>query len=382
MRHPRLTLLSVVSLAVLLAACASPAAAPPREQAPALTQNDAQLSPEQRKYRDALKTFNDTVVPAANKEKELNWYACQLADETEQWIKHFNKYYPDITVNHVFGPGPTLVEKISTEVAAGQVTADTYTCGVTSARSLTERPKVALSPDVPELLNPDVKWNWPPSEGDGLRVLWSTNGIAGLYVNTDLVSKDHYPKTWWDLVRDPYWVDLFKRGLVGMADPRASGFGHQLMYGLRVVNAKDYGEPFVRELAALKPVKYIQSPTEVERGERYANIGGAVPVTARQNKSPVALVCPAPGCVQSFLVPATIKGPHPNAARVWAQFWLSKEGQEFLRDLYYTIDRTDVPVPSELDWKNFPQLYFASEEHDKPAADALQWNKDSKLWDY
>jgi ABC-type Fe3+ transport system substrate-binding protein len=96
----------------------------------------------------------------------------------------------------------------------------------------------------------------------------------------------------------------------------------------------------------------------------------------------VALVCPQPGCVQSFLAPATIKGPHPNAARVWAEFWLSKEGQEFLRDIYYTIDRTDIPVPPELDWKNFPQLYFAGEEHDAPAAEALSWNKASKLWDY
>jgi len=34
------------------------------------------------------------------------------------------------------------------------------------------------------------------------------------------------------------------------------------------------------------------------------------------------------------------------------------------------------------DWKNFAQLYFASEEHDAPAAEALVWNRDSKLWDY
>jgi iron(III) transport system substrate-binding protein len=368
--------------AMLLAACAPQAPAAPTPQPTVATQTNAQLTPEQRKYQDAVKSFNDTVVPAANKEGELNWYACQQADETEQWIKYFNKFYPNITVNHVYGPGPTLVEKINTESAAGQVSADTYTCGVTSARNLTERPGVAFAPDPPELLNPDVKWNWPPSEGDGMRVLWSTNGIAGLYVNTSLVSPDHYPKTWWDLVRDPYWVDLIHRGLVTLADPRASGFGHQILYGLRVLNPKEYGEPFVRELAALKPIKFITAPNEVERGERYAIIGGAVAATARQNKDPVALVCPAPGCVQSFLVPATVKGPHPNAARVWANFWLTKDGQQFLRDLYYTIDRTDVPVPAELDWKNFPQLYFASEEHDKPAAEALQWNKDSKLWDY
>ena len=378
----RSTVVLVVLATMLLAACAPPAAVAPREQQAVVAKSDAELTPEQRKYRDALKEFQETVVPAAKKEGELNWYACQLADETEQWIKHFNKYYPEITVNHIYGPGPTLVEKIATEVAAGQVTADTYICGVTSARNLSTRPNVAFAPNPPSALNPDVKWNWPPTEGNGLRVLWATNGIAGLYVNTNNISKEHYPKTWWDLVRDPFWVDLFKRGLVGLADPRASGFGHQVLYGLRVLNKTDYGEPFIRELAALKPVKYITSTSEVERGERFANIGAAVTATARNNKDPVALVCPQPGCVQSFLAPATIKGPHPNAARLWAEFWLTKEGQEFLRDTYYTIDRTDIPVPADLDWKNFQQLYFAGEEHDAPAAEALQWNKDSKLWDY
>jgi len=376
-------LLAALALSTLIGACsAPPAPVAPREQQSVLTVPDNQLTPEQRKYRDALREFQDTVVPSAKKEGELNWYACQQADETELWIKHFNKYYPEITVNHVYGPGPTLVEKIATEVAAGQVTADSYICGVTSARNLSTRPGVAFAPNPPSALNPDTKWNWPPTEGNGLRVLWATNGIAGLTVNTNLVTKDHYPKTWWDVVRDPYWVDLFSKGLVGMSDPRASGFGHQVMYGLRVLQPEAYGEPFVRQLAALKPVKYVTSFTEVEKGERFANIGSAVTSVDRINKDPVALVCPLPGCVQSFLAPATIKGPHPNAARLWAEFWLTKEGQEFLRDIYYTIDRTDVAVPADLDWKNFQQLYFASEEHDGPAAAALAWNRDSKLWDY
>jgi iron(III) transport system substrate-binding protein len=374
--------LAVLGATMLIGACAPQAAVGPMEQQSILTRKDEELTPEQRSYRDVLKEFQASVVPAAKKEAELNWYACQLVDETEQWIKHFNRYYPEITVNHVYGPGPTLVEKISTEVAAGQVTADTYTCGVTSARNLTTRPGVAFAPNPPSALNPDIKWNWPPLEGNGLRVLWATNGIAGLYVNTNLVLKERYPKKWSDLVRDPYWIDLFNRGLVGLSDPRASGFGHQVIYGLRVLHADAYGEPFVRELAALKPVKYVTSTAEVERGDRYANIGAAVTSVARNNKDPVALVCPEPGCVQSFLAPATIKGPHPNAARLWAEFWLSKEGQEFLRDTYYTINRTDVPVPVELDWRNFQQLYFASEEHDAPSAEALAWNRASKLFDY
>ncbi len=367
---------------MLLACTAAQAPVGPREQDTILAKKADELTGPQLKYRDELKQFQETVVPAAKKEGQLNWYSCQQADETEPWIHYFNRFYPEITVNHIYGPGPTLVEKIAAEVSAGQVTADTYICGVTSARNLSARPGAAFAPDPPSAGNPDVTWNWAPLEGNGLRVLWATNGIAGLTVNTTLVPRERYPKTWTDLVRDPYWIDLFNRGLVGIADPRSSGFGHQAMYALRLLHANDYGEPFVRTLAALKPVKYIANASEVERGERYANIGGTVTAANRENNDPITLVCPAPGCVQSFLAPATIRGPHPNAARLWAEFWLTKEGQEFLRDRFYTIARTDIPVPPETAWSSYPQLYFAGEEHDAPAAQALAWNRDARIWDY
>ncbi len=379
-RYLAQALLGAAVLASLTACGSAPAPVGPREQDQILKTDQAQLTPAQVKYRDALKKFQDEVVPAAKKEGELNWYACTQAEEAELLIRHFNRYYPEITVNHVYGLGFSLVEKISAEVAANKVTADTYICGVTSARSLASRAGATFAPDPASALNPDVKWNWQPIENS--LVLWATNGIAGIKVNTKLVPKEKYPKTWWDLVKDPYWVDLIKRGLVGVQDPRASGFSHQIFYGLRVLQ-KEYGEDFVRQLAALKPKLYTTSNTnETERGELYAYLGSGVSGQNRDNKDPVELVCPLPGCVQSFLAPATLKGPHPNAARVWAEFWLTKEGQEYLRDRYYTIDRTDIPVPAELDWKNYPQIYFAGGEHDKPTAEALQWNKDTKIWDY
>lgn len=381
-RFTRAAQRTLAGLAVVAFTACSPAAAPvgPREQDQILQQDQAKLTPEQTKYRDALKKFQDEVVPAAKKEGELNWYACTQAEEAELLIKHFNKYYPEITVNHVYGLGFSLVEKINAEFGANKLVADTYICGITSARSLAAKQGLTFAPEPPSALNPDVKWNWDPIEGNLVR--WSTNGIAGIKVNTKLVPKEKYPKTWWDLVKDPYWSDLVKRGLVGLQDPRASGFSHQIFYGLRLLQ-KEYGEDFVRQFAAMKPKLFTTSNTnETERGEIYAYIGTGVSGQNLDNKDPVELVCPAPGCVQSFLAPATLKGPHPNAARVWAEFWLTKEGQTYLRDRYYTIDRTDIQVPANLDWKNFPQIYFAGAEHDKPTADALAWNKETKIWDY
>lgn len=380
----RCNYLAWASVLLMAVACGGPGGGGPvgpREQEKVLQSQT--LTPEQARYRDALEKFNKEVVPAAEKEGEMNWYACTEADEAQEMIDHFNKYYPKVSVNHVFGQGFTLVEKIAAEAAAGKLTADSYICGITSARNLSNREGIAFAPEPPSALNPDVVWNWQPIEGNGLRVLWSTNGVAGLTVNTNLVPKDKYPKTWWDLVKDPYWADLIRKGLVGIADPRASGFGHQILYSLRLVHTDTYGEDYIRQLADLKPKKLATNADEVPRGELHAYIGGSVTVKYRRENLPVELVCPAPGCVQSFLAPATIKGPHPNAARVWAEFWLTKEGQQFLAERQWrTIARTDIPVDPSLDWKNTPQLYFASEEHDKPTQAALEWNKTTRVWDY
>jgi iron(III) transport system substrate-binding protein len=385
MRHSLRSLghLSWAGTLFLAVACSGPggSTAGPREQDKVLQAES--VTPEEAKYRDALKKFNDEVVPAAEKEGEMNWYACTEADEAQEMIDEFSKYYPKIRVNHVFGQGFTLVEKIAAESAANKITADSYICGITSARNLTNREGIGMVPDPPSALTPNVIWNWQPVEGNGLRPLWSTNGIAGITVNPNLVPKDKYPKTWWDLVRDPFWQEQLRKGNVGIADPRASGFGHQILYGLRVLKESEYGEAYIRQLAELKPKKLATNADEVPRGELAAYIGGSVTTKYRRENLPVELVCPDPGCVQSFLAPATVNGPHPNAAKVWAEFWLTKEGQQFLAEKQWrTIARTDIAVDPSIDWKNMKQLYFASEEHDKPTQAALEWNKQTRVWDY
>ena len=378
------TVVAVTSLSLLASAC-SPQVAPstPREVQSALGTPEAQLTPGSADVPHRAKGFQrHGRARPPRKRAPSTGTRVSLPEDTERLIKTFNKYYPDITVNHIYGPGPTLVERIAAEVAAGQVSADTYTCGITSARSLSQRPNVAFAPNPPSIMNPDVKWNWEPMEGNNLLPRWSTNGIAGLTVNTKFVAKDKYPKTWWDLLKDPFWVDMFNRGLVGIADPRASGFGHQILYGLRVLRRTNTANRSSRNW------RHSSRPSTSPRRTRSSAASvtpisaGAITTANRQNSDPIELVCPAPGCVQSFLAPVSVKGPHPNATRVWTDFWFTKEGQEGLRDSYFTINRTDVSVPPDLDWKNFPQLYFASEEHDKPAADALAYNKESRLWDY
>jgi hypothetical protein len=89
--------------------------------------------------------------------------------------------------------------------------------------------------------------------------------VSVLNVNTKLVPADKCPRAW-DLVRDPYWVDLIKRS-VWVHRSRIANIGVYHVYGLKEVNAKEYGEAFIREFAGLgKPALRLQRSGEVARG--------------------------------------------------------------------------------------------------------------------
>ena len=126
----------------------------------------------------------------------------------------------------------------------------------------------------PTALDPNVKWRWPIINKE-THLAGVFASVSGLNVNTKLVPPEKYPKSYWDLVRDPYWVDLIKRKRVAFTDPRIANIGVYHMYGLKEVNAKEYGEPFVREFAGLKPkLLGFNESGEVARGELHAMLGG------------------------------------------------------------------------------------------------------------
>jgi iron(III) transport system substrate-binding protein len=328
--------------------------------------------------------WKSKIVPAAKREGEVIWYSCAQATEAEGTIALFNKLYPDIQVSQVLGPGYQLVEKINTESSAGRIQADVYQCGGQSGRTLSWRGlSDAFVP--PTALDPAVKWRWPIMNREtGLAGVFAS--VSGLHVNTRLVPPERYPKTYWDLVRDPYWVDLIKRKRVAFTDPRIANIGIYHIYGLKVVNAKTYGEAWVREFAGLKPkLLGFNESGEVARGELHAMLGGPWRVEYNQGALPIAKICLDPGCVstQSPLF-AVVKGaPHPNAARVFVEFTLSHEYAEWrVQALGNTPARADVaPRPSD-DPARHKLQYVSDDTAEHQITEVLKWVIASKLFDY
>ena len=202
-------------------------------------------------------------------------------------------------MSQVLGPGYQLVEKISTEVAAGRLQADVYQCGGQSGRTVAWRglSEEFIPPDGPrsqrEVAVADDEQGDPPGRRlrERERAATSTRSWS---------RPEKYPKSYWDLVRDPYWVDLIKRKRMAFTDPRIANIGVYHMYGLKEVNAKDYGEAWVREFAGLKPKLYgFNESGEVARGELHAMLGG--PWRSEYNLGAVSItkICLEPGCVST-----------------------------------------------------------------------------------
>jgi iron(III) transport system substrate-binding protein len=331
-------------------------------------------------YDKAKADFDTVTVPAAKKEGAITWYTCTTADEAEARMQLFNSVYPEIRVNFLNMQTNEAVEKVTAEGAAGRMVADTYQCGGQSGRTIGWR-ELADPYTPPTALDPNIKWNFPVMDADGLFPIWMV-GLAGVLVNTKLVPADKYPKNWKDLLTDPYWVDLIKKGDALFADPRRPGYGLYLSYGLG--SRPEFGEEWIKSFAALKPRLAVTTATmQVERGENAALIGSGVRAAGLKGGAPVDNICPAPGCVTTQFFPVITKGaPHPNAARVWADFWLRKDAQQLLADFGNTPARADIAPMPAFDWATHPQMYWPDDAAERATAKRLQSIVESKVFDY
>lgn len=370
----------VIFLALLMSACAAPAPAAPPTTAPQ-TAPAANTWPEQRQ-------FDQTVLPAARKEGEFTWYTSVVVDEAEPRIKEFNKYFPDIKVNYIYLQSSEGIQKITAEAQAGRMTADLYQAGGQSSRQIVWN-KAASEEDwtPPALQEPGVEWNWQVLDNVGNLPVSHVN-LGGLYINTNLVPRDKYPKTWKEMVSDSWWFDNIKAGKVVMDDPRRTGAANYYMYAFRELYAADYGEPFLQQLAGAKIKRVVGYAGEVFRGEQMARMFTNPSSTLKEidGGGPVAMLCPDPGCNLTLYSWVRTKGaPHPNAAKVFINFWFTKEGQTFLSNYALSPARKGIALPDKyaaIDFAKQKYTFWPDDKNEEGNKRALDWVAQTRLFDY
>lgn len=158
--------------------------------------------------------------------------------------------------------------------------------------------------------------------------LFGIEYVALIY-NTELVKKADVPKRYEDLTH-PKWKDK-----IVMANPANHATTISWLIGLKENVFKSEAEwmKFVKGLAANRPMfvaSFGPTPAPVESGEKLIAISMPKYIIT---KAPAPLdwarvAQPMMGTPRAIAV--TSKAPHPNAARLFVDYWLSKKSMEIL----------------------------------------------------
>lgn len=304
------------------------------------------------------------LIAAAEKEGGLTFYTANFAETEQEVIKAFNKRFPNIKVAMVRAPGGQLITRIKTEAAAGKLAADVI-----------DHSDRGLMLQLADLFQDYAPPNAADYRADALvsPKLWPsvTLGWAIAY-NTQLVK--NAPKTWMDLLK-PEYKDKQIGQVVG---PSGGTTWTRIMFERQVL-----GEDYWKKQAALNIALYPSgAPTSdaLVRGEVsiapllyniiYTKIVDGAPAETVFAPEGVPIIPYADG------IPKTSKSP--NAAKLFLNWRLSREGQSFqIEKLGNITSMKDPPAfPKGWDPKAVKVWVPKFDEFEKLRAAWLEdWNK-------
>ena len=180
--------------------------------------------------------------------------------------------------------------------------------------------------------------------------------FAGIAYNRTKVTAEQAPKAWKDILNPAY-----KDGI--SAKLATSGMQHAQWYMLR----KLYGNDFWQEFAKQRPKGFdarAQLFDRLSKGEdRMCVLAEYAGYTLFSEKgAEIEFVAPADGLpATSFFIGVVNRAPHPEAAKLFVDWALSKRGQAVYQNqkiLLYGSLRTDAdPMPTGKRLSDFKLLF-------------------------
>ena len=338
---------------------ASPSAAPASRGAPATASASASAAaanPASGSSSAAAGGSSDwnAVVAAGKREGKVSLLGPPGDAVRGALVDAFQKQY-GITVDYTAMAGNAATARITQERSAGVYNWDVLIAGSTGSL-ISLIPNKALDPIEPDLILPEVKdpKNWRggklPLLGSGGEILSMTPYQRGtLFYNKNQVKGEDI-KSYKDLL-DPKWKDKLQ-----MDDPRRPGPGQATFIFFYL--QPDLGADFIRALAKQNITvqdDYQQEIDMVGQGRAPMMIGavdylaearirqgvpiGIVPSTQLKEGTDVSAA--------SGDVSVVNKAPHPNAAKVYVNWLLTKEEQTAYAK---ANDFTDARVDVNSDW--------------------------------
>ena len=280
----------------------------------------------------------------AKKEGEVTWYTAHYNLQTAETVKSlFQEAYPEIKVNLYRQTAQRIYQRFSQEEAAGQPSVDLL--GITEMGTVSSLAKAGKL----QTFAPDKDINRVESyaaydDPEGYYFIGAVGSNIISY-NTDQVKAEDAPKSWEDLL-DPKW-----KGKIATGHPGGSGYvGTWATYVYLT-----YGDDYLVDLQK-QDVLVGQSITDtiprVAGGERAIGVSSdQTTAQAIVEGSPIAIVYPKDGAVLMPSPNAIPKNaPHPAAAKLLAEFILSKDVQKYLAEnesLLSVVEGIDPPKQLE-----------------------------------
>ncbi|HKZ50386.1 MAG TPA: extracellular solute-binding protein [Dehalococcoidia bacterium] len=341
MKPKLLTIGVLLTLAVALSACAGEEKATP---APTST---APASPA------AWQQEWDQVVAAAKKEGKVVVAGPPEAEYRRGLTGPFEQKY-GISVEYMGETGAVWGGRIRAEREAGQYLWDIHVGGNPPMFTVL-KPMGAMDRIEPALILPELKdpktWREgkvPFADNDHQILEFSIfTTTSALMVNSNLVKPGEI-KSYKDLL-DPKW-----KGKIMIHDPRVAGPGQAAASFF--YEHKDLGPDFLRALLKHDPIMGRDSTQQLEwlaQGRYPLLVGGSVSAAMAMEKQglPIRQADPRQikegGSTASGFSNVTLinRAPHPNAAKLYLNWLLSKEAQtELSRTLGYASMRVDGPT--------------------------------------
>lgn len=267
----------------------------------------------------------------AKREGEIVWYTPTAIEDSRKIIQGFEKKYPGIKVNLFRNRETALLPRIISEKQAGRSVVDVTTLRGIGYYQLWKRNLVQ------SYISPESK-NYPAGFKDpkGYWTDFYDTYYAWSY-NTKLV-KD-VPRSYEELVNPRY------RGRIGMDTDEVEWY-----FGLVERWGKERTARFLKSLAA-QQIRFRDGHTLVAQlmaaGEFELTLAFSDSLEKMKKEgAPVEWIKTYdPIIVSIHPMAISADAPHPEAARLFVDFALSREGQSIIRDSGRISARTDVPLP-------------------------------------
>jgi iron(III) transport system substrate-binding protein len=313
-----------------------------------------------------------TCADVAKAEAEGNFvlYSTDPEQGQAKLLASFNKAFPKIKTNYVRLQAGALYAKVLSERQAKSYLVDVIQ--ISDMGMILDFQKRGgftqyISPEM-AAFKPEYK-----STPEGFWT-WGSVIMGGIAYNPKNVAEADAPKKWEDLL-DPKWKDAIN---VKVSN---SGLQHGVWYMLKPILGTDYFKKFGEQ----KPRafdSYVQQYGRLVDGQDKVIMGAQYSgyIEFKAKGAPLAFVFPetgVPAVSETYGIVAD--GPHPNAAQLFMDWFLSPVGQQALAAaLLLHSPRDDVPAPAGSvplkDMKLLIPADWSAFEKDRPEF-AKEWDR-------